>query len=62
MIIKKRGIKTVGMKEIKEYIMNEASEQDMVNIVEFMRAKKASMDLDKIAQEKQKILDKVQKL
>jgi len=61
-MIKKKGNKTVGMTEIKEYILNEASEQDMVNIVEFMRAKKASMDLDKIAQEKQKILDRVQKL
>lgn len=61
-MIKKKGTKTVGMNEIKEYILNEASEQDMVNIVEFMRAKKASMDLDKIAQEKQKILDRVQKL
>ena len=61
-MIKKKGNKAVGMKEIKEYILNEASEQDMINIVEFMRAKKASMDLDKIAQEKQNILDRVQKL
>lgn len=49
----------VGMKQIKDFIMNEATEKDMIDIVELMRARKATMDLEKIAQEKKKIVDKV---
>ncbi|MFD2305634.1 hypothetical protein [Enterococcus termitis] len=51
--------KNVSMKQIKNFIMNEATEKDMIDIVELMRARKASMDLEKIAQEKKKIVDKV---
>lgn len=51
--------KRISMKQIKDFIMNEATEKDMVDIVELMRARKASMDLEKIAQEKKKIVDKV---
>ncbi|MFD1899693.1 hypothetical protein GQR36_05355 [Enterococcus termitis] len=50
--------KNVSMKQIKNFIMNEATEKDMIDIVELMRARKASMDLEKIAQEKKKSLIK----
>lgn len=51
--------KKVDMKQIKSFIMNEATEKDMMDIVELMRARKASMDLEKIASEKKKIIDSV---
>jgi len=51
--------KKVDMKQIKDFIMNEATEQNMIDIVELMRARKASIDLEKLAQEKKKIVDSV---
>ncbi|MBO0468440.1 hypothetical protein JZO73_12965 [Enterococcus plantarum] len=51
--------KKISMKQIKDFIMNEANEHDMRDIVELMRARKASMDLEKLAQEKKKIIDSV---
>lgn len=51
--------KNVGMKQIKDFIMNEATEQNMIDIVNLMKARKASMDLERIANEKKKIMDSV---
>ncbi|MGM0253809.1 MULTISPECIES: hypothetical protein [Enterococcus] len=48
--------------KIKQYILNEANEQDMIEMIELMRAKKAILDLEKIATEKKKIVDKFNKL
>ncbi|MBO1301380.1 MULTISPECIES: hypothetical protein [unclassified Enterococcus] len=47
--------------KIKHYILNEATEQDMIELIELMRAKKAILDLEKIATEKQKLVDKFNK-
>ena len=47
--------------KIKHYILNEATEQDMIELIELMRAKKAILDLEKIAKEKQKLVDKFNK-
>ncbi|MRI72812.1 hypothetical protein FDP51_01990 [Enterococcus mundtii] len=33
--------------KIKQYILNEANEQDMIEMIELMRAKKAILDLEK---------------
>lgn len=51
--------KKFGMKQVKEFIMTEATEQNMIDIVNLMKARKASMDLEKIANEKKKIMDSV---
>lgn len=49
-------------KKIKEYIMSEATEQDLIEIIEIMRAKKSVLDLEKIAAQKQKIINDAEKL
>lgn len=34
---------------MKDYIMYQATEQDMIDLIELMRAKKSLLDLEKIA-------------
>lgn len=49
-------------RKIKEYIMSEANEQDLIEIIEIMRAKKSVLDLEKIAAQKKKIISDAEKL
>lgn len=49
-------------RKIKEYIMHEANENDLMEIIEIMRAKKSVLDLEKLAAQKQKIINDVEKL
>lgn len=42
--------------------MNEATEKDLVEIIEIMRAKKNVLDLEKIAEQKKKIISNAEKL
>lgn len=49
-------------RKIKEYIMNEANETDLMEIIEIMRAKKSVLDLEKIAAQKKKIISDAEKL
>ncbi|MBM7709504.1 hypothetical protein [Enterococcus lemanii] len=49
-------------RKIKDFIMNEATEKDMIELIEIMRAKKNLLDLEKIAKQKEKIVKDVNKL
>ncbi|MBE9897046.1 hypothetical protein G8C15_17055 [Enterococcus casseliflavus] len=49
-------------KKIKDYILYQATEQDMIELIELMRSKKALLDLEKIAKEKEKIIDRIKKI
>ena len=42
--------------------MSEANEQDLIEIIEIMRAKKSVLDLEKIAAQKKKIISDAEKL
>ncbi len=48
--------------KIKYYIMNEASEKDMVDIIEIMKARKAILDLKKVAAEKEEIIKRIKNI
>lgn len=42
--------------------MHEANENDLMEMIEIMRAKKSVLDLEKLAAQKQKIINDVEKL
>ncbi|GEM_PF-3751578 len=53
--------KKVNLKVIKKFIVEEATYEDMVEIVKLMRIRKHSLDLEKAANDRKEIYDKVKR-
>lgn len=55
-------LKKWDKKKVKDFIMNDATEQDLVDIIEIMRAKRNIIKLEEIAKQKEKIIKDVERL
>ncbi|EGO5850660.1 hypothetical protein WMI_01331 [Enterococcus faecalis EnGen0363] len=54
----KKG-KKVGLKGIKKFIIEEATESEMIELIELMRVRKSALDLEKVAGKRKKVFDRV---
>ena len=55
-------LKEWDKKKVKDFIINDATEQDLVDIIEIMRAKRNIIKLEEIAKQKEKIIKDVERL
>lgn len=53
--------KKYDLKLIKKYIINNASYEEMIELIELMKVRKNSLDLEKAANDRKEIYDKVKR-
>ncbi|HAP2762624.1 TPA: hypothetical protein ITR69_000053 [Enterococcus faecalis] len=56
-MLRKKG----DLKMVKKFIVREATYEDMIEIVELMRVRKHSLDLEKAANKRKEIYEKIKR-